>query len=262
MSGMLSVSALLILIVILAFYFTVSTILKQKKLSDIKNDFINNMTHEFKTPISTIQLACEVINDASVEKTPASMSNYIKMIKDENKRLSVLVENVLQTAILDRGEFKLRISDVDVHNVIEQAISNVRLMVEKKEGEIITSLNAKTFVLKADRVHLVNIVYNLIDNALKYSGEKPEIRIETKNEGGKILVSVSDNGIGISRENQKKVFEKFYRVSTGNIHTVKGFGLGLSYVKAVVEKHGGTISVESELNKGATFTITLPTQNI
>ncbi len=261
MWAMLTGSGLFILVIILAFYFTVTTIIRQKKLSEVKNDFINNMTHEFKTPISTISLACEVIGDQTVEKTPERMGNYVKMIKEENQRLGILVENVLQTAILDRGEFKLKISEVDVHAVIRQAINNVRLMVEKKEGEIITELNAGQFIIQADRVHLTNIVYNLIDNALKYSGEKPVIKVRTKNEGKNMLISVEDNGIGISKENLRRIFEKFYRVPTGNIHNVKGFGLGLSYVKAIAEKHGGTIDVQSEVGQGSTFTIQLPIQN-
>ena len=255
---MLTLSAALILIIIFSFYYTIATILRQKKLSEVKNDFINNMTHEFKTPISTISLACEVLNDKSIDKTPERMGNYVKMIKDENSRLGLLVENILQTAILDKGEFRLKITPVDIHNVIEQAISNIQLAVSKKEGEIVTHLDAANFILQVDRIHMTNVIYNLIDNALKYSGEKPVITISTKDLSTGIAISVQDNGIGISRENQKKIFDKLYRVPTGNVHNVKGFGLGLSYVKAIVQKHGGTVEVESELNKGSTFTIYLP----
>jgi len=251
-------SGLLILALIISFYYTISTIFRQKKLSEIKNDFISNMTHEFKTPISTISLACEVLGDNSIEKSADRLNNYVTMIKDENKRLGLLVENILQTAILDKGEFRLKTEEVDIHYIIEQAINNIRLQVEKKEGEIITELKAEKNNLFADKVHLTNIVYNLIDNALKYSNETPRLRIITENKKDGIIISVKDQGIGISKENQKKIFDTMYRVPTGNIHTVKGFGLGLSYVKAVVEKHGGNISVESELGNGSTFKVWLP----
>ena len=256
---MLLVSLALMMVLIFSFYFTISTILKQKKLSEIKNDFISNMTHEFKTPISTISLACEVLNDKSIEKTEERTGKYVKMIRDENKRLSLLVENILQTAILDKGEFKLKIQSTDIHSLIEQTILNIKLQVENKDGEITTELNAEKHVINADRVHITNIIFNLIDNALKYSNEKPNIKITTRSDREGIFISVKDNGIGISKENQHRIFDTMYRVHTGNVHNVKGFGLGLSYVKAVVEKHGGSISVESELNKGSTFTVYLPT---
>lgn len=255
---MLFVSAAFLVVLIFSFFYSIVTIFKQKKLSEIKNDFISNMTHEFKTPISTISLACEVLGDQSVEKSPERVSNYIKMIRDENKRLSLLVENILQTAILDKGQLKLNIQSVDIHTLIEQTINNIKLQVENKDGEITTSLNAKTSKIFADRVHVTNIIFNLIDNALKYSNDKPQIKISTRNGKDGIFISIEDNGIGISRENQKRIFETMYRVPTGNIHNVKGFGLGLSYVKAVVEKHGGSIFVESELGKGSTFTVFLP----
>lgn len=255
---MLSVSGVFLMVIILSFYYTVSTIFKQKKLSEIKNDFISNMTHEFKTPISTISLACEMLGDKTIEKSPERSANYVKMIGDENKRLSLLVENILQTAILDKGEFKLKIQSIDIHTLIEQTIDNIKLQVENKEGEISTRLNATTPIINADRVHVTNIIFNLIDNALKYSVEKPKINISTRNDGAGIFISVQDNGIGISKENQKRIFDTMFRVHTGNIHNVKGFGLGLSYVKAVVEKHGGNVSVDSNLGQGSTFTVYLP----
>lgn len=258
MGFMLVISGAFMMVIIFSFYYTVSTIFKQKKLSEIKNDFISNMTHEFKTPISTISLACEVLNDKTFEKSPERVNNYVKMIGDENKRLSLLVENILQTAILDKGEFKLNIQSIDLHTLIEQTIANIKLQVESKEGVITTDLKAFTPIINADKVHVTNIIFNLIDNALKYSNGKPKIKICTRSDEGGIFISVQDNGIGISKENQKRIFDTMYRVPTGNIHNVKGFGLGLSYVKAVVEKHGGTISVESELGKGSTFTVYLP----
>jgi two-component system phosphate regulon sensor histidine kinase PhoR len=255
---MLSISLTFMLALIFSFYYTISTIFKQKKLSEIKNDFISNMTHEFKTPISTISLACEVLSDKSIEKSPERMNKYVKMIGDENKRLSLLVENILQTAILDKGQLKLKVQSIDIHNLIEQTITNIKLQVENKEGEISTDLKAANAVINGDRVHITNIVFNLIDNALKYSGDHPVIKISTRNDSEGVFISVEDNGIGISKENQKRIFDTMYRVPTGNIHNVKGFGLGLSYVKAVVEKHGGSINVESELGKGSTFTVYLP----
>ncbi len=258
MGFMLVISGAFMIVIVFSFYYTVSTIFKQKKLSEIKNDFISNMTHEFKTPISTISLACEVLNDKTFEKSPERVSNYVKMIGDENKRLSLLVENILQTAILDKGEFKLKIQSIDIHSLIEQTIANIKLQVENKEGEITIELKATRPIINADRVHVTNIIFNLIDNALKYSRGKPKIKIGTHNDEAGIFISVTDNGIGISKENQKRIFDTMYRVPTGNIHNVKGFGLGLSYVKAVVEKHGGSISIESELGKGSAFTVYLP----
>ncbi|MFH1004161.1 MAG: HAMP domain-containing sensor histidine kinase [Bacteroidota bacterium] len=251
-------SAIFILVIIFAFYYTVATILKQKKLSDIKNDFINNMTHELKTPISTISLACEVMNDASIKTSKEKANYYVSVIKEETHRIGLLVENILQTAILDRGQFKLKLQEVNVHEIIERAISNIRLQIEKKQGEIILNINAENEIIQADRIHLANIFHNLIDNAMKYSVGNPIIKIQTENLNKGIIVSITDNGIGISNENQKKIFETFYRVSTGNIHNVKGFGLGLSYVKAAVEKHGGNINVESEIGKGSKFSVYLP----
>jgi len=180
------------------------------------------------------------------------------MIGDENKRLSSLVENILQTAILDKGEFKLKILPIDIHNLIEESISNIKLQVENKEGHIVNELRAKEHIIYADRIHITNIVLNLIDNALKYSKDKPLIQIKTHSDNTGIFISIEDNGIGISRENQKHIFDMMYRVPTGNIHNVKGFGLGLCYVKAVVEKHNGSIKVESELGKKTIFTIHLP----
>ena len=259
---MLAGSVILVLVLIFAFYYTVSTILRQKKLSDIKNDFINNMTHELKTPISTVSLATEMLGDASIEKSKDNVNHYVRIIREENQRLGLLVENILQTAVLDKGEFKLRPQEVDVHEIIDRAISNIRLQVEKREGEIHLEKNANENILYADRVHLTNIIYNLVDNALKYSEEKPQIKIVTQNLDGGIQLSVSDNGIGIGKEDQKKIFETFYRVPTGNIHNVKGFGLGLSYVKAAVEKHGGTVTVESEIGKGSNFIVTIPTNKM
>lgn len=251
-------SIIVIIILIFSFYYIMVNNLKQKKLSVIKNDFISNMTHEFKTPISTISLASEMLGDKSISQTPEKQQRYLQMIRDENKRLSVLVESILQTSILDKGEFKLKLSEVDVHDIINTAINNTQLLISQRNGTILTYLKAQKFKLQADRVHLTNIIFNLIDNAVKYSKDIPEISVSTFNTAEGIMIQIKDNGIGISKENQRKIFDKFYRVPTGNVHNVKGFGLGLSYVLAVVLKHSGTISVNSELGKGSTFNVHLP----
>lgn len=258
MWALLITSSIVIVILIFSFYYIMANNLKQKKLSVIKNDFINNMTHEFKTPISTISLASEMLDDVSIAQTPEKQQRYVKMIRDENKRLSVLVESILQTSILDKGEFILKLSEIDVHEIINTAINNTQLLIAQRNGKVQTFLKAQNFKLQADRVHLTNIIFNLIDNAIKYSKENPEIIISTYNTAEGIMIEVKDNGIGISKENQRKIFDKFYRVPTGNVHNVKGFGLGLSYVLAVILKHQGTISVNSEVGKGSTFKVHLP----
>jgi two-component system phosphate regulon sensor histidine kinase PhoR len=255
---MFASSAFFILIIIGSFYYTISTIIRQKRLSDIKNDFINNMTHELKTPISTISLACEALNDADVAKTPRMQENYTRMIAEENKRLAQLVENVLQTALLDKSDFQLQYVNVNMHQIIEKVLGSLNMQLERKKVKVSKALHANRCEISGDPVHLTNVVINLIDNAIKYSPEAPEIRIETKEANGQFLLAISDNGIGISRDQQKRVFEKLYRVPTGNIHNVKGFGLGLSYVKAIVEKHKGVIRLESEPDVGSTFNIYLP----
>lgn len=255
---LLTMSSVVISILIFSFYYIMASNLRQKKLSVIKNDFISNMTHEFKTPISTIALASEMLSDSSISQTPEKQQRFLKMIREENKRLSVLVESILQTSILDKGEFKLKLTEIDVHEIINTAINNTQLLISQRKGQVYTSLKAQKFKLPADKVHLTNIIFNLIDNAIKYTHGIPEITISTKNTSEGLMIEIKDNGIGISKENQRKIFDKFYRVPTGNVHNVKGFGLGLSYVLAVVLKHNGTISVESEQGKGSTFKVHLP----
>ncbi|MCG3167365.1 MAG: Adaptive-response sensory-kinase SasA [Bacteroidia bacterium] len=256
--AMLLTSALFMLVIIFSFSYTVSTVFKQKKLSEVKNDFINNMTHELKTPISTISLACQVLEDHEVEKTPAMVENYIKVINEENKRLGLVVESVLQTAIIDKGELKLKSEIVDIHDIIEALVNNMKIQADKLGGEIITNLKAEKCIIHADKVHITNVIMNLVDNALKYCEQNPVVKIATKSFSEGLMISVEDNGIGISPENQKKIFDKLYRVPTGNIHNVKGFGLGLSYVKAIVDKHKGTVNLVSETGKGSKFDIFLP----
>ncbi|MBM3434643.1 MAG: HAMP domain-containing histidine kinase [Bacteroidetes bacterium] len=256
--GTLSVAIIFIIIIILSFAYTVITILKQKKISDMKNDFINNMTHEFKTPVSTISLACEALGDKDMIKSESLYENYINVISEENKRLGNMAERILQSASLEKGQILLKLEELDVHQIIPEAINNIRLQVEKREGSIKINFKAQMHHIKADRVHFTNVIFNLLDNANKYTPVAPEIEISTENSYSGILISVRDNGLGISKSNQKKIFEKLYRVPSGNIHNVKGFGLGLSYVKGIVEQHGGKITLESELNKGTNFTIYLP----
>lgn len=254
-------SLILIIIIIGAFYYTISTIFRQKKLSEIKNDFMNNMTHEFKTPISTIGLASQVLSDKSIAKSPETLERYLQIIGNENKRLAGMVETILQIAILDKGELKLKIQEVDLHQVIDDVVQSMRLQIQNRNGEVSMELHAQRYSLFADKMHLGNIIYNLLDNAIKYCKQEPRIKITTESDKEQLIISVEDNGIGISKEDQKKIFETFYRVHTGNVHNVKGFGLGLSYVKAVAEKHGGHAEVKSELGKGSTFIVYLPFQN-
>ncbi len=258
LSELLFVSGSLILIIILAFASTILVIIRQKKLSEMKNDFVNNMTHEFKTPISTIALACEALRDNDIHKSEVLYSTYISMIDEENKRLGSMAEQVLQSAVLDKGELLLKKEKLDFHEIIKEAVASKMLMAKSKNGHIFADLKADNSIVIGDKVHLTNIVLNLIDNALKYTEIVPQIVVKSRNIPNAFELSVVDNGIGISKANQKRIFEKLYRVPTGNVHNVKGFGLGLSYVKAVVEKMGGMIGVNSELKKGSTFYIRLP----
>ncbi|MBN1338341.1 MAG: HAMP domain-containing histidine kinase [Bacteroidales bacterium] len=256
--GMLSVSIILMIVIIFSFSYTVMTILRQKKLSEMKTDFINNMTHEIKTPISTISLACEALSDKDIQKSEQVYSNYIEVIGQENKRLGKMAEQILQSAALDKGHIQLNFEEVDMHTVIREAVNKVMLQVNKDGGKVNLDLSASRSVIAGDKTHLTNLIVNLLDNAIKYSDGKPEITVESANFYSGIIISVADKGIGISKANQKKVFDKLYRVPTGNLHNVKGFGLGLSYVKAVTERHGGKIKLESELRKGSKFSISLP----
>lgn len=256
--GLLLISAVLLLIIIVSFYISVSTIFRQKKLSGMKNDFINNMTHEFKTPISTISLACEALKDKDILKTESLYNNYISIIDEENFRLKVMAEKILQTAILEKGELKLKNEWLDLSEVLNQAIKKIKLQVESKGGLIFKDFQVEGLKIKADKMHLTNVILNLLDNANKYNLEKPEILISLLEVDGGALIRIQDNGIGIGKADQKKIFDKLYRVPTGNIHNFKGFGLGLNYVQAIIDKHHGTIEVKSELTKGTTFEIFLP----
>ncbi len=244
-------SSLVLILMIGGIFFTsVNTMLKQKKLSMIKNDFINNMTHEFKTPISTISLAVEVMKDASMKNDP---EKYLNIIKDENSRLGSQVEKVLQMALLDKGHVKLNQTEVDLHETIEQVCQNLSVQIENKEGSLELDLAASNPEIIADEVHMTNVIYNLLDNANKYSSEKPKIKVATRDTVGGVSVIISDEGIGMKKDQLGKIFDKFYRVSTGNVHDVKGFGLGLSYVKKMMDLHHGNIKVNSIVGKGTTF---------
>lgn len=258
MGAMLTTSIIFVLAIIATFFYAVNAIIRQKKLSEIKNDFINNMTHELKTPISTISLACEALSDKEITASHGMLKRYVGMIKEENDRLGMQVENVLQSALWDKGDFALNKEPIDVHDMLLQVVNQIEIQVKEKQGIIETDLKAKNPIIKGDKVHLANVFYNLLDNANKYSPKEPEIKITSEALRNGILISISDKGIGISRENQKKIFEKLYRVPTGNIHDVKGFGLGLSYVKKIIDRHFGEVSVESTLGKGSMFKIFLP----
>ena len=224
----------------------------------MKTDFINNMTHEIKTPIATIGLACEMLQDPSIAADPTNNSTYIGIISDENRRMRLLIETILQNAKMSNGNFTLNRTSTDINAIVSSVVNSFLLKVNSLNGTIESDLCHPAPVIMADELHLTNMVYNLIDNAIKYSPDKVEIRVTTRLTDGGLSLSVSDKGLGISREDQKHIFEKFYRVSTGDIHNVKGFGIGLNYVMQVVNAHGGKIHVDSTLGQGSTFTVTLP----
>lgn len=257
----LILAALFTLIILLGFTYTIRVIFQQKKLATIKNDFINNMTHEFKTPIATIGLAAESIKNPKVYNDLTKLEFYANIIKQENTRMNDQVTNVLRMAQLDKGELKLQFTDQDVHEIINNVLQNNRLQIADKNGSVQIELTAKFHMVKADQTHLSNTINNLIDNAIKYSNELLDITVKTWNGNEGVYISVADKGIGMSAESIKKIFESFYRATTGNLHDVKGFGLGLSYAKTIIEQHNGTINVKSEKDKGSTFTIYLPFVN-
>jgi two-component system phosphate regulon sensor histidine kinase PhoR len=250
---------ILIVVLVVAFFgFTVVVLLRQKKLSEVKTDFINNMTHELKTPISTIGLSSEMIMRANPAEDSEKIQKYASLIYKENKRLQNQVERVLNVAKLDENKIALKKEEFDMHDLLLEVKDNFDFNQNEKGGNIKLELNAEFFVLNVDSVHITNVVYNLMDNAIKYCKEKPEVVLRTSSDKKFFVFEIEDNGIGLSRDNIKMIFDKFYRVPTGNLHDVKGFGLGLYYVKLVVEAHKGVISVKSNLEKGSVFTIKLP----
>ncbi|HEX7844865.1 MAG TPA: HAMP domain-containing sensor histidine kinase [Chitinophagaceae bacterium] len=248
------------IIILAAFYLTVRTMLRQKKLGEIKNDFINNMTHEFKTPIATISLAVDAMRNEKVLQDKEKLGYFSNIIKEENRRMNRQVETILKASQLEKQEVDLNLKPVNVHEVIKDVVENFALQLQDKQGNAELLLNASNDLIDADEVHLSNLVNNLFDNALKYSKENvpPFVKLTTQSNGKKFIMKIEDNGIGMNRETLKRIFERFYRAHTGNIHNVKGFGLGLSYVKTMVEAHEGEIKADSTLGKGSTFTIEFP----
>lgn len=247
-------------ILLITFIYTIVTLFRQKRLSEMKNDFINNMTHELKTPVSTISLASQMLKDESITKSPEVFRHVTGVINDETKRLSFQVEKVLQMSLFDKQKATLKLKEIDANDLVVTVANTHALKVEKFGGTLDIDLEAENATVRVDEMHFTNVLFNLLDNALKYKREDiaPELMIRTKNEGSKLVITVEDNGIGIRREDVKKIFERFYRVPTGNRHDVKGFGLGLAYVKKIVTDLNGTIRAESEVDKGTKFIISLP----
>lgn len=254
-------SSSIILLIVIFFGYTINVILKQKKLSEIKNDFINNITHEFKTPISTISLSAEVLLNSKIASQPDRLKNYANIIKEENNRLKNQVDKVLQLATLDESKLKMEDENIDLHELLFSSIKSFGLIIKEQQGTITSNLTAERHLFFGDKIHVTNTLHNLIDNAIKYSADTPEIFIETHSHNGFIEISVKDNGIGIPIDAQKHIFDKFYRTPTGNVHDIKGFGLGLNYVKTIVEAYSGSVKLISKENEGSTFVIKLPLNN-
>ena len=252
------ISICMIVLISALFVFSIRTILAQHKLDEMKTDFINNMTHEIKTPIATIGLACEMLKDESVTSDLATRRNFVNIISDENRRMRVLIETLLQSAKMSGKKFSIQPKEIDLNSIVKESAQSFQLTIENRRGTLTTDLNPINGLLFAHQLHISNMVHNLIDNAIKYSEQEPRVTVTTRTENGYAILQVSDNGIGIAKEDQKHIFEKFYRVSTGNVHNVKGFGIGLNYVSQVVALHKGKISLESEPGQGSTFTISLP----
>lgn len=256
--GMMTLSVVFTLIIIIAYASSLYQLIKQRKISEIKTDFINNMTHEFKTPIATINLALDSIKNPKIIDDKEKVIRYLNMIKEENKRMHAQVENVLRISKLEKNELNISKDRVDLHDLVEDAITHVELIVEDRQGYIKTFLNANKSSVLANETHFTSVIVNILDNAIKYSPEAPKIEVYTENVGNNILLKIKDHGSGMSKAALKRVFEKFYREHTGNIHNVKGHGLGLAYVKRIVDDHQGYVSAESEKDNGSTFTIKLP----
>lgn len=259
-SWLMGLSVVFILVIFFTFYWSIYLIVRQKKISEMKSDFINNMTHEFKTPIATISIAADSITNDKVIGEEERVRFFAGMIRKENMRMNEQVERILQIARLDRKEYEFNFMPTDAHRLIEEAIDGILLQVEKRGGKIGTSLDAANPVVTTDPVHFTNLIYNLLDNANKYTTLDPEIIVRTENNLRGIIISVEDNGIGMSKAVQSRIFDRFYRLPSGNVHNVKGFGLGLSYVKAILEANGGTIKVWSEPGKGSKFAVFIPFQ--
>ncbi|HRK53650.1 MAG TPA: HAMP domain-containing sensor histidine kinase [Cyclobacteriaceae bacterium] len=256
--GIWGFSSAVLLIVVLFFVYTLLAILKQKRLSEIQKDFINNMTHEFKTPIATIAISSEVLKNPGISKEPDRLLKYATVIENESNRLKQQVERVLQMAQLDEKKIELHTERFDVNDLLIEAVQNCALALPGNRGNIELKLNGAQHTIVGDKLHLTNVINNLIDNAVKYNSNEPQIVVRTYNKKNMFCIEVEDNGMGIAPENHNKIFERFYRVPTGNVHNVKGFGLGLNYVKLIVKAHKGSITLDSTLGKGTIFKIFLP----
>ncbi|WP_188360882.1 sensor histidine kinase [Flavobacterium orientale] len=259
--GITLLSLVFTLIIVIAYTSALNQLIKQRQISEIKTDFINNMTHEFKTPIATINLALDAIKNPKVIDDSEKVKRYLQMIRDENKRMHAQVENVLRISKLEKKELEINKEALDINEIINDAIEHVSLIIENREGTIETHFDAKRTNVLLNDVHFTNVFVNILDNAIKYSPEKPVIKIFTENIKDFIIIKIKDQGAGMSKVAQKRIFEKFYREHTGDIHNVKGHGLGLAYVKRIVEEHNGEIFVESEKGKGSTFSIKIPLIN-
>jgi two-component system phosphate regulon sensor histidine kinase PhoR len=258
MALILGGSMLFSLFIFATFALSLYFLIRQKKISEMKSDFINNMTHEFKTPIATISLAADTIINPKVIRDEGTIRHFIGMIKKENSRMNKQVETILQIASLDKKEIEFNFETTSLHSIIERAVETIGIQVHQRQGTIKLNLNASQNIIYGDNEHLTNLVHNLLDNAIKYSPEAPEITVTTKDGENGIVLSVEDKGIGMSKSVQSKIFERFYRQSSGNVHDIKGFGLGLNYVRAIIDSHKGTVTVFSEPGKGSKFEIFLP----
>jgi signal transduction histidine kinase len=256
---MLATTLTFIFIIAAAFAGSFIIIYRQRRLDNLKTDFINNMTHEFKTPVASISLATQMMKNEKILADPAKILRYSGIIEEENKRLSGHIENVLQVARYDKGEFALNITDINLTELLNDICDSLQLRIQNENGELTREFNAQRDTIMGDKSHITNVFFNVIENAIKYRrDESLHIKVATRSNDRGVYIAITDDGIGISKENQKMIFEKFYRVPTGNIHNVKGFGLGLSYVKIIIDAHWGSIKVDSEPGKGSTFEIFLP----
>lgn len=255
------ISTIIVLVVLLLFAYSLFIILKQKRLSEVQKDFVNTMTHEFKTPLSTIAISAKVLAESDIVKVDKRLIKYTGIIQEENNQLTKQVEKLLQMTDLEKEKIILKLETIDLNELLNKVAHHFELKINERDGSLKMSLEAGPNIIEADKVHLTNILYNLIDNAIKYSPEKVDINIKTNTENNILMLEISDKGLGISKENLPKIFHKFYRVPTGDVHDVKGFGLGLSYVKKLVQTHKWKINASSELGKGSMFTIEIPTKN-
>ena len=258
MGSMFITSVMLILIVLVMFWRTVLSLLKEKRISEHTTEFLNNMTHEFKTPLTNIALAGKMIIRKPAIKQEDKIKHYSGIILEENEKLRLQVEHMLSMTALERGEIPLHKSELDFHDLIEESLKCIGIQIENREGHVKMTLNADKHFINGDKIHLTNAICNLVDNAVKYANKNPVLIIQTSNIDQQLIITITDNGIGIEKEYQKQVFDKFFRIPTGDVHNVKGFGLGLAYTKKIIEMHKGSIELQSEKGKGTTFTITLP----